>query len=164
MSQASGVATLGTFYRNWEEYQDQLIAAIEPLTEEQLSLRASPKLRPIWKLAAHIIGARARWMNKLLGEGGPEVARLAGWDRRGARPRGAEELATGLRTTWECIRSALDRWTPEDMAQTYTEHEDGEDFTFSRAWIVWHLIEHDVHHGGELSYSLGMHRLPGIEL
>ena len=26
----------------------------------------------------------------------------------------------------------------------------------TRAWIVWHLIEHDLHHGGEISQSLGM--------
>jgi uncharacterized damage-inducible protein DinB len=23
--------------------------------------------------------------------------------------------------------------------------------------VVWHLIEHDLHHGGELSLTLGMH-------
>ncbi len=26
----------------------------------------------------------------------------------------------------------------------------GEDQTYTRQWVIWHLIEHDLHHGGEL--------------
>jgi hypothetical protein len=29
---------------------------------------------------------------------------------------------------------------------------------------VWHIAEHDIHHGGELSFSLGIHGLPGMDL
>jgi hypothetical protein len=29
----------------------------------------------------------------------------------------------------------------------------------SRAFILYHLMEHDLHHGGELSLTLGMHGL-----
>jgi uncharacterized damage-inducible protein DinB len=29
----------------------------------------------------------------------------------------------------------------------------------SRAWVVWHVMEHDLHHGGELSLTLGLHGL-----
>jgi uncharacterized damage-inducible protein DinB len=25
-----------------------------------------------------------------------------------------------------------------------------------RQWIVWHVLEHEIHHGGELSLALGM--------
>jgi uncharacterized damage-inducible protein DinB len=38
--------------------------------------------------------------------------------------------------------------------------EDGQEVDLSRAWVVWHVLEHDLHHGGELSLTLGMHRLP----
>src|SRR5438105_1590813 len=31
---------------------------------------------------------------------------------------------------------------------------------FTRAGVVWHVMEHDLHHGGELSLTLGMHGLP----
>jgi hypothetical protein len=30
--------------------------------------------------------------------------------------------------------------------------------------MIWHLIEHDLHHGGELSFTLGMHRLTAIPI
>jgi uncharacterized damage-inducible protein DinB len=26
--------------------------------------------------------------------------------------------------------------------------------------VVWHVLEHDLHHGGELSLTLGLHGIP----
>ncbi len=33
---------------------------------------------------------------------------------------------------------------------------------FRRGWVVWHTLEHDLHHGGEISQILGSHGLPGL--
>jgi hypothetical protein len=33
----------------------------------------------------------------------------------------------------------------------------------TRAWVTWHVLEHDLHHGGELALALGMQGL-AIEL
>jgi uncharacterized damage-inducible protein DinB len=30
--------------------------------------------------------------------------------------------------------------------------------------VLWHLIEHDLHHGGELSFVLSMHGLTALQL
>jgi hypothetical protein len=29
---------------------------------------------------------------------------------------------------------------------------------------VWHVLEHDLHHGGEISLILGSNGLPGLDL
>jgi uncharacterized damage-inducible protein DinB len=42
------------------------------------------------------------------------------------------------------------------MDQTYTTRRG---YVCTRQWIIWHLIEHDLHHGGELFYTLGAHGL-----
>ncbi|HEX4716084.1 MAG TPA: DinB family protein [Ktedonobacteraceae bacterium] len=34
----------------------------------------------------------------------------------------------------------------------------------TRQWIIWHVIEHDLHHGGEISLILGTHGLTGIAI
>jgi len=31
-------------------------------------------------------------------------------------------------------------------------------------WIIWHMIEHDIHHGSEISTILGVHGLPVVEM
>ena len=40
----------------------------------------------------------------------------------------------------------------------------GEPYKLSRQWVNWHVIEHDLHHGGELSFSLGAHHLAAPDL
>ena len=63
------------------------------------------------------------------------------------------------------IQDALGRWTTADLEEMFHEtDEHGEEETFTRQWVIWHLIEHDVHHGGEISFILGMHGLAAIDL
>ncbi len=45
------------------------------------------------------------------------------------------------------------------MRHTFPDDWDGQQVDLSRAWVVWHVMEHDLHHGGELSLTLGMHGL-----
>jgi len=83
------------------------------------------------------------------------------WDVDDQPQRTAAELVHGLRETWQMIAECLARWTPEDLDQQFTTRLGN---TFSRQWILWHVIEHDLHHGGELFFTLGMHGLPTPEL
>jgi hypothetical protein len=34
----------------------------------------------------------------------------------------------------------------------------------SRQQIIWGVLEHDIHHGSEISTTLGVHGLPVVEL
>ena len=36
--------------------------------------------------------------------------------------------------------------------------------TVTRYWVIWHVLEHDLYHGGELSNTLRSHGLEGLEL
>jgi uncharacterized damage-inducible protein DinB len=154
-----------TIYAGWHTYQTQLITALTPLLADQLAFRAAPTLRSIEDIATHMIGARARWFNQLMGEGGEEFADLSTWDRQGMPSRSAAELVHGLETTWRGMQDAIARWTPADWQQTYPgDDTDGEPAIITRQWVIWHLIEHDLHHGGEISLTLGMHGLPAPNL
>jgi len=156
-------SSMPTIYAGWQNYQGLLIAALAPLTPEQLTLSAAPGLRSIGGLARHMIGARARWFYMDMGEGGAEFAALGEWDRPGQPARAAIELVGGLETTWRSMQAAIIRWTPEDWAQTFP-NELPTDPRYTRHWIIWHLIEHDLHHGGEISLTLGMHGLKAPDL
>jgi uncharacterized damage-inducible protein DinB len=154
--------TLTTFYTSWKAYQDQLKAELAPLTAEQLALRAAPHLRSIGENALHIIACRAYWFTDFLGEDcGEEMKVYAGWNEvaltLGAPVPNAAELAQGLDRTWQFIADCLARWSPADMHQTFPDDWDGTPVELSRAWVVWHVLEHDLHHGGEISLTLGMH-------
>jgi uncharacterized damage-inducible protein DinB len=153
--------TLATFYTQWKAYQEHIKESIAPLTAEQLALRAAPNLRSIGENATHIVGCRAGWFTFTLGEdGGADVKAIASWDESDAPARSAAELVQALDSTWQLMADCLARWSPTDMQQTFPDDWDGEQVYLSRAWIVWHVLEHDLHHGGELSFTLGMHGLP----
>jgi uncharacterized damage-inducible protein DinB len=157
--------TLTTFYTSWKAYQDHIKGALAPLTAEQLELRAAPHLRSIGENALHIIGCRVGWFTDFLGEdGGEEMKVYAGWNEAalalGAPVPAATELTQGLDRTWQFMADRLARWSPADMHQTFPDDWDGKQVDLSRAWVVWHVMEHDLHHGGELSLTLGIHGLP----
>jgi uncharacterized damage-inducible protein DinB len=155
-------------YSGWENYQRLLVRAIAPLDGSQLDLRAAPHLWSIRTLANHVVAARAWWFHSWMGEGGPEFVPMADFDEgEEADRRPAAEIVAALETTWSVIDSCLRRWSASDLDATFQRpvpNEAGERPWRDRRYIVWHVAEHDLHHGGEISLSLGMHGIPAIDL
>jgi uncharacterized damage-inducible protein DinB len=156
--------TLAPFYQGWGDYQALLSDALAPLTAEQLALQATPGQRPLWLLAAHIIGTRIGWFRRMGEADDPALAPLDLWDEDGAPPRTAAELVSGLEQTWAMVAACLDRWTPADLDTPFTWERAGSPRTRTRQWIIWHVLEHDLHHGGEISLTLGNHGLTALDL
>jgi uncharacterized damage-inducible protein DinB len=152
--------SLTRFYQGWETYHGYLTNTIAPLTSEQLALRAAPNLRSIGILAAHIIAARVVWFHTVMGEGPADLMPMRTWDDYDPIRQSAAELVAGLEATWSLIQECLARWTAVDLDQTF-QRRDG---LVSRQWIIWHVIEHDLHHGGELFLTCGIQGLPVPEL
>jgi uncharacterized damage-inducible protein DinB len=151
-------------FSGWQAYQEVLLQALRSLQEEQLGLRARKQLRSVGEIAQHMIGARARWFYMLMGEGGEEFAALGTWDRPGEPERNVAELIHGLERTWQGMHTAIAGWSAEQWQQTWPGEDESEPEIITRAWVIWHLIEHDLHHGGEISITLGAHEIPGLEL
>jgi len=156
------------FYKGWDVYQQRLVTAFKPLESAHLKLQAAPELWSIGMLGNHIIAARAWWFHFWMKEGGEEFAALADWDEGEAMAeRPAAEIVRGLEVSWALIQSRLAAWSAADLDRQFqrpTPNDAGKRPRRSRQWIIWHVLEHDLHHGGELSYSLGIHGLPGLDL
>jgi uncharacterized damage-inducible protein DinB len=154
---AEDTFVLTMFSTQWKAYQEHIKEAVAPLTAEQLALRPSPGLRSIGENATHIIDCRIGWFTPTLGEDGGEIVKS--WEAQDGSVRSAAELAQALDTTWQLMTDCLARWSPSDMQQTFPDDWEGEIVHLPRAWVIWHVLEHDLHHGGELSLTLGMHGL-----
>jgi len=152
-------SSIEAIYAGWRNYQSLLVSALTPLNPEQLSLQAASNLRSIEGIATHMIGARARWFAPPLGDGDKQLATFSRWDRRGGQVRSAVEIVQGLQFTLDYIHAAIARWTPSEWQGTMPGEGSHEPAVITRQWAVWHLIEHDLHHGGEISLTLGMHKL-----
>jgi len=71
------------------------------------------------------------------------------WGQRDSPSRSAAELVRGLDETWAFIETRLQCWTPEDCAMTFPDEWDGQKYDLSRSWVIYHVLEHDLHHGSE---------------
>ncbi len=190
--------SLLSFYEGWRRYQQHLVAAIAPLTIEQLALRTTPQHWSIGMYATHMVANRAWWFHVRMGEGSDDLTRFELWalgvceaDVDPCHP--AAELVAGLEKTWQMIEETLARLTPADLFETFPPLGQTErvhhaklvepalqpyaqmwlDATarsgevrpaVSRQQIIWHVLEHDIHHGSEISTTLGVHGLPVVDL
>jgi uncharacterized damage-inducible protein DinB len=164
--------TLATFYKGWDVYQQHLVTAIAPLTHAQLDLRAAPHMWSVGRIATHILATRVGWFHWWMGEGSVDIAPMVTWDDDEfeiVSSRSAAEIVAGLELTWQMMQDALMRWTPTDLSHVFYDpypHENAQEKKreHTRQWIIWHVLEHDLHHGGEISLALGIHKVAAIDL
>jgi uncharacterized damage-inducible protein DinB len=163
MQQHSG-STLDVFYENWRGYHEKLRNCIAPLTSEHLVLKPAARLWPVGQIVQHIISVRAGWFSGTLQDADEAMQAYMEWGQRDSPERSAAELAHGLDETWAFIDVRLQRWTPVDCAKTFPDEWDGQTYEVSRSWVIYHVMEHDLHHGGEVSLILGMNSLRTLDL
>jgi uncharacterized damage-inducible protein DinB len=157
-------STLEIIYENWKLYQQKLRDSIAPLSDEHLRLQPAPGMWPLGQIVQHIISVREGWFCATLQEQDRVMESYMDWGRPESQFRSAAELARGLDDTWAFIESRLQRWTPADCAVTFPDEWDGQVYQVSRSWVIYHVMEHDLHHGGEVSLLLGIHGLPTPDL
>jgi len=157
---------LSTFYKpGWETYQQGLVQIIASLSSEQLALSLGPEQRSIGELLEHMIGARFNWFHLWMGEGDINVDWNDDEDNDESIAYKAASLVAMFEKSWHVIASALDRWTSADLEQLFLPPASHQAWLrnqgleeappHTRQWIVWHVMEHEIHHGGELSLALG---------
>jgi len=157
-------STLEVIYENWRSYNKKLCSSIAPLTNQKISLQPAAHMWPLGQLVQHIISVRAGWFSGTLQDEDQAMNAYMLWGQRDSSARSAVELVHGLDETRAFIEARLQRWTPADCARTFPDEWNGQKYELSRSWVIYHVMEHDLHHGGEISLLLGMNGLQGIDL
>ena len=158
-------STLDVIYENWRGYSEKLCGCIAPLANEQLLLQPASHMWPLGQIVQHIISVRAGWFSGTLQDDDETMNEyMSSWAQRESPARSAVELVRGLDETWAFIEARLLRWAPGDCAMTFPDEWDGQVYEVSRSWVIYHVKEHDLHHGGEVSLILGMNGLQALDL
>ena len=157
------------FYDHWPQYNRRLRDVVAAMSTEQLATRPSPDLFPIWAIVGHTAGTRVYWLCEIAGEPGADETPFTnvsagGWEDDLDHPRGPDELATALDSTFRIIEGCLDRWTTTDLEGTIERTYDGTVQVHSRSSILQRMFTHEAYHCGELSQTLGIAGFPQIDL
>ena len=162
--------SLITVYSGWDGYQTSLVHAITPLAQEHLRYRPAPERRSVGEIAAHIAFGRIDWFHRMGAPGSVELVALAKpvWQPWGQVDNSVEDdaaaIAHWLQASWQMIETCLNEWTVADLSQTYLQPYGGKTYAISRQWVLWRVMAHDIHHGGQLSVLLGMQGIELLEL
>lgn len=168
--------SLQEIFEGWNGYHRSIVNAIYTLTPEQLTWRPAENFNSVGELVRHISLGRLTWLIRMGAPGSAEVAsQIKEWEQDSDGNRDiveksiaitdqAAELARWLEMTWQIIENTLASWKVADLLQTYEHTWNGEIYAASRQWTIWRVMNHDIHHGGELSLMLGMQGIEAFEL
>jgi uncharacterized damage-inducible protein DinB len=145
---------LSEMFAHWEEVRKVLLAIIDQFSEEELSYAPFEGSWPAGQIMLHIADCEDNWLHGVVrGEFEPWVFyELADYPTKEAI-KGMLEAAH-QRTT--AFLASLD----EDDLETEYELSNGDIFTLR--WIIWHVLEHEIHHRGELSLIVGLLGREGV--
>lgn len=152
--------SLATVYKGWGDYQISLVRAVAPRSPEQLTWRPTPHLRTAGEIASHMINGRLDWFTRTFGAEFPALAGLvAAWKAEEAIEGKPEKLASWFEASWQIVDEALNRWTVDDLARTWPLTYQGRNYALPYQWILWRVMTHDIHHGGELAFTFGLQNI-----
>ena len=160
------MAGVAPFYAGWHLANDALVAAIGPLSAEQLALPIGSATWSVWASVSHIAGTRVFWLCHVLKEPGAETTPFAdpdgsGWEDDLGHPRRADELVGVLASTWGIVERCLATWTPAMLGEEFPRTRGAETRLHTRQSVLMRLITHDAYHCGEIALALGAHGLGG---
>jgi uncharacterized damage-inducible protein DinB len=135
-------------FGHWTSVRRDLNRALDMVSDAQLAFVPREGLWSLGRVARHIAGAEDGWFRYV-------VAReLDGWPRFGAEDYATvasiQELLAQVRERTEAYLATLDETELDRMVSTPWEED------LSLRWIVWHVLEHEIHHRGEIYLMLGL--------
>jgi uncharacterized damage-inducible protein DinB len=159
---------LAPVYQGWHLLNESLVAALAPLSAEQLALPIASPTWPIWASASHLAGARVYWLCHIFKEPGAGTTPFTdptglGWEDDLTHPRSADELVDALTSSWKIVERCLATWTLETIEQEVRGTRGSVVQIHTRQSVLIRLITHDAFHSGEISLVLGSNGLGAID-
>jgi uncharacterized damage-inducible protein DinB len=142
-------------FTRWNKVRQGLLDALDKLSDEQLDFTPRAGLWSVREIVVHIAGTED------------------GWLRHYAANRWHENL---LKPADYPTRASLKTLLDEQHAVTTVQFADDIEAALARVctlpwgpqvtmdWAVWHVMEHEIHHRGEIYLMLGLlgHEAPDV--
>jgi len=144
------------FYAHWDQVRADLVKTIKQFSDEELQWKPFEGSWPVGQIMLHIADCEDNWLHGVVrGEIEPWIFYpLGGYANR-------EAILEVLERAHQRTNTFLDGLAISDLGKVYTIPDGAQ---FSLYWILWHVLEHEIHHRGELSLILGMLGREGLDV
>ena len=143
-------------FSHWEQVRADLLLTIDMFSQDELSFTPFEGSWSVGKIMLHIADCENYWLHGLVrGEIEPGTY----YDL--ADHPTTTTIKKSLEKTWKKTAAFLENLDENDLDQVYTTPHNE---SFSLRWIIWHVLEHEIHHRGELSLVLGLLGRGGLDV
>jgi uncharacterized damage-inducible protein DinB len=147
---------LSQFFSHWDQVHNDTLAVIGQFRETELDYISFEGSWTVKQIALHIAHAEEGWfrciVEKVHEEWPPSFEAID-------FPNG-QSITTLLANTHKKTMAYLGTHTLDDLERVI-ESRWGD---FSLQFVIWHVIEHEIHHRGELSLVLGILGRGGLDV
>jgi len=147
---------LSEMFSHWEQVRADLLTTMDKFGDDELTFAPFKGSWSVGKIMLHIAETEDFWLHAVVrSELAPGIDyKLVDYPDKVAIKRALDRARR--RTV-----PLLDSLTEGDLGRRYTL-PDGE--SLALRWIIWHVIEHEIHHRGELSLALGLLGREGLDV
>jgi uncharacterized damage-inducible protein DinB len=151
-------------FSNYFTVRKELVEAVKDLTPEQLAWQFEQHPANIGQLLSHIAGAEAWWIQAVATDG---CEYAPGMFERFDRANSLETCLALLEETLELTTRFLEEASTENWDEVFyrvkgvNEDDHAFDYKVSQRWLVWHVVEHQARHRGQIFTLM---RAQGLEV
>jgi uncharacterized damage-inducible protein DinB len=147
---------LNVMFSHWEQVHRDLLWTIDQFNDEELDFVPFEGSWSVKQIILHIADCEDNWLHGVVqGIYQPWIGYPA--DEYPTRQSMLDLLASAHDKTVELL-SGLDE------SDLNTEFKIPSGHPFKLGWIIWHVLEHEIHHRGELSLILGLLGREGLDV
>jgi uncharacterized damage-inducible protein DinB len=135
-------------FSHWDQVRGSLLAMIDRFSEEELAFTPFKGSWSAGQVMLHIADCEDNWLHGVVRR---EVEPWIFYDFKDFPSK--EAILALLARAHNRTIAFLDSLDEDDLDKVYKISEKD---SFTLRWIIWHVLEHEIHHRGELSLALGM--------
>ena len=147
----------GEFFAHWKEVRAGLFALIDQFKDEDLHYTPYEEAWSVGEILLHIANAEQGWFRYAVSgelDTWPEGHSLENYSN-------FDDISNLLKEVHDWTETYI---AELDRADSHKVIELPWDEKIHLGWIIWHVLEHEIHHRGELSLILGLLGRDGLDV
>ena len=148
---------LSEYFGHWKQLNRDLLWTVDQFNQDDLSYIPFENSWPVGAIMLHIADAEDGWFRYVVSQ------ELPGWpDFALEQYPDIASIKTLISEVHARTETFLESLEGADLDRPITQPWNNKEVPLG--WIIWHVLEHEIHHRGELSLILGILGREGLDV